>query len=980
MKSNSKPTPNSATSKKSEESTKPLTSNNPESKSSKLIITQEKSSQRTANPDVLELYQLQLKIKQESRKGKKQQSEVLTHDATPLQAFRHLMLEREKKFSAERESFEEKRRHLSEEKAEQLFKENLLPQIEIMKDSIELLKKPKNIKFVGEKEALRLQGVYLNRIALAYMTHSDYLESLRWFRKSVEQGNDIAIKNILTTVQEALKNKVSIAGTLIENCEFILSANHIAIENISEIRQEALFILLSIFINHDRLKDAATAAITFENIMQFKHYSTLIMAAGQVNQESSPWFTKLLARAKAQHEKQALNLQDQTYASKMAQTYFNYLVDNNKLTDAILLIERYKVLLNPKTIIQSAAVLLTQRQTLMAGMAKKVCSWLTTLAANNDILAIEQCLKLQCHARTSAFFTAEEISMVVNKAKSLSEPSAGIHLALGCMYDYGTEAIPQNDSLAFKYYQLAAEQGQPFAMQNYAAMYKNGQGVKKDLIKAWEWYQKSIKAGNAEAVSGLMICFNQAMVHRVLPISLVEDEAWSLADEAEKAAQSISMYSAVYENLRANINLFRFSILNYKYDEASDNKEAIVSQIDNLCRSASLTNDALMRVQILLNWGIFHALNAKTTKDLLFAESIIKKAISVESQEDDWEIEWAKHDHSMDYYKSHACQVLAFIYKNMALNETEPQKIQSFHLQALHYQQAADENDEESNFKKAYKNLFQKTLNEKMDQAKLADAENKQEQDNRNRLRFYLLEEEKEQQLHAFRRILQQASQKLPSLDPREIPALIEEVTQGIKLCSDKINSQPECIPTCIKIAEATSLYASRYGNEEDKLFSMIKNVSSWRMVDAIDQLSSLSIFIDPQKYSLLQMCKALYIVATAGFNSETTAQFAKKLLEQLHNHPKTYFDEIDYANISYYSLLFYSLAILDVTTGLNTIADLAKQTSTILFQQADKLPLESISATYHAYHYFQKKYPEYDWDISDKLNSLFIANEMAMI
>jgi uncharacterized protein len=51
--------------------------------------------------------------------------------------------------------------------------------------------------------------------------------------------------------------------------------------------------------------------------------------------------------------------------------------------------------------------------------------------------------------------------------------------------------------------QKGAEAGNPYAMNNFGWLYRNGKGVAQDYDKAREWYQKAADKGNAEAMSNL---------------------------------------------------------------------------------------------------------------------------------------------------------------------------------------------------------------------------------------------------------------------------------------------------------------------------------------------------------------------------------------------------------------------------------------------------------------------------------------------
>lgn len=62
-------------------------------------------------------------------------------------------------------------------------------------------------------------------------------------------------------------------------------------------------------------------------------------------------------------------------------------------------------------------------------------------------------------------------------------------------YFNGEDDFPKNLTLSFKYYNMAALQGNPEAMWKVATMYGEGLGVESDSKKAYYWVEKSSKAG-----------------------------------------------------------------------------------------------------------------------------------------------------------------------------------------------------------------------------------------------------------------------------------------------------------------------------------------------------------------------------------------------------------------------------------------------------------------------------------------------------
>ena len=69
---------------------------------------------------------------------------------------------------------------------------------------------------------------------------------------------------------------------------------------------------------------------------------------------------------------------------------------------------------------------------------------------------------------------------------------------MGNRYRLG-EGIAKNLEKAFEYYEKAANQGYANAQNNLGAMYSLGEGTAKNLEKAFEYYEKAANQGHVEA-------------------------------------------------------------------------------------------------------------------------------------------------------------------------------------------------------------------------------------------------------------------------------------------------------------------------------------------------------------------------------------------------------------------------------------------------------------------------------------------------
>jgi TPR repeat protein len=72
-------------------------------------------------------------------------------------------------------------------------------------------------------------------------------------------------------------------------------------------------------------------------------------------------------------------------------------------------------------------------------------------------------------------------------------------LSLGGMYLFGSDAVPQSDDEAVRWFQKAADLKNPAGLYDLAGLYEKGQGVPRSIEKAKQLYQESAALGNAEA-------------------------------------------------------------------------------------------------------------------------------------------------------------------------------------------------------------------------------------------------------------------------------------------------------------------------------------------------------------------------------------------------------------------------------------------------------------------------------------------------
>lgn len=80
-------------------------------------------------------------------------------------------------------------------------------------------------------------------------------------------------------------------------------------------------------------------------------------------------------------------------------------------------------------------------------------------------------------------------------------------MALGYIYLYGEEDIKKDESKAFHYYKLAAQQKDNIAVNNLASLYYSGIGVEQNFAMAAELFKRAVQLGNTEAAVNLAFLY-----------------------------------------------------------------------------------------------------------------------------------------------------------------------------------------------------------------------------------------------------------------------------------------------------------------------------------------------------------------------------------------------------------------------------------------------------------------------------------------
>lgn len=135
----------------------------------------------------------------------------------------------------------------------------------------------------------------------------------------------------------------------------------------------------------------------------------------------------------------------------------------------------------------------------------------------------------------SAYKAGDMASAVKDWTKAADVGHVGAAWLLGNLYDKG-KAVPQSDSLAFKYYEIAAKGGQPEAATRLGLIYREGNPdieLKRDYTQAVHWFEVAALAPRADAQ------FYLGQMHRNgwgVPVDKSEGLRWYLLSAKKRFA------------------------------------------------------------------------------------------------------------------------------------------------------------------------------------------------------------------------------------------------------------------------------------------------------------------------------------------------------------------------------------------------------------------------------------------------------------
>lgn len=93
------------------------------------------------------------------------------------------------------------------------------------------------------------------------------------------------------------------------------------------------------------------------------------------------------------------------------------------------------------------------------------------------------------------------------KIRKANEGDLNAQLTLGYMYLYGEKNVQTDFTEAFKYYEMAANQNSPIALNNLGSLYFNGIGTKRNYYKAAQLFSKAAELGSDDAALNLAFIY-----------------------------------------------------------------------------------------------------------------------------------------------------------------------------------------------------------------------------------------------------------------------------------------------------------------------------------------------------------------------------------------------------------------------------------------------------------------------------------------
>ena len=155
-----------------------------------------------------------------------------------------------------------------------------------------------------------------------------------------------------------------------------------------------------------------------------------------------------------------------------------------------------------------------------------------------------------------------------------NEGNVESQMNLGYMYLYGNNGVEQDFEKAFEYYNMAAEQNNPIALNNIGSLYFNGIGVEKNRAKALEYFRRSAINGNDNAATNLAFIYLTGNKND----SERDKQAINLFRQAAKSGNKLAKFMLGYAYYKGftleRDNYAAFALIKDAADEGAEFDEA----------------------------------------------------------------------------------------------------------------------------------------------------------------------------------------------------------------------------------------------------------------------------------------------------------------------------------------------------------------------------------------------------------------------
>lgn len=221
------------------------------------------------------------------------------------------------------------------------------------------------------------------------------------------------------------------------------------------------------------------------------------------------------------------------------------------------------------------------------------------------------------------------------KIRKANEGNVNTQLSLGYMYLYGENGVEANYEEAFKYYEMAAKQNNPIALNNLGSLYFNGIGTKRDYRKAVQLFAKAAQNGSDDAAVNLAFIYLSGKNSAEFQKKAIElfMQAAQAGNNTAKFMLGYAYYRGfqVEQNYHKAVELIR-AASDAKFDEAQHimammylNGQGIAQNYGNAVKYLKVATsqgnlDATMQLGDILAAGTIYP------KDLLFAHTLFNIA------------------------------------------------------------------------------------------------------------------------------------------------------------------------------------------------------------------------------------------------------------------------------------------------------------------------------------------------------------------